>query len=103
MDCNETTLSGDAVDAGKSVVASVCGVCPAGCGVNVHLNDGRIERLTPLRDHPLGYVCPRGMKAAEIVYSEDRLLYPQRRVGERGEGKFEQISWNEAFEMLVEN
>ncbi|MBE9553273.1 MAG: hypothetical protein IMF05_07415, partial [Proteobacteria bacterium] len=53
--------------ASRETVAGVCGVCPAGCGVNIHLVDGRIERLTPLRDHPLGFVCPRGAQAAEVV------------------------------------
>jgi anaerobic selenocysteine-containing dehydrogenase len=85
----------------RETVAGICGVCPAGCGVNIHLVDGRIERLTPLRDHPLGFVCPRGARAAEIVYSPDRILYPQKRIGARGEGKFEPISWDEAYGMLV--
>ena len=79
----------------------MCGVCPAGCGVNVHLVDGRIERLTPIKGHPLGFVCPRGARASEIVYSEDRLLYPQKRVGARGEGRFERISWDEAYDLWV--
>ena len=82
-------------------VTSMCGICPAGCGVDVHLLDGRIERLTPLPGHPLGFVCPRGARAAEIVYSEDRILYPRRRVGGRGEGRFERISWDHAYEILV--
>jgi anaerobic selenocysteine-containing dehydrogenase len=82
-------------------VAGICGVCPAGCGVNIHLVGGRIERLTPLRDHPLGFVCPRGARAAEIVYSPDRILYPQKRTGARGEGRFERIDWDEAYDMLV--
>lgn len=86
---------------GRRTVASMCGVCAAGCGVNVHLVDGRIDRLTPLKDHPLGIVCPRGMRAREIVYSPDRLLYPQRRVGARGEGRFERITWDEAYDVWV--
>lgn len=80
----------------------MCGVCPAGCGVDVHLLDDRIERLVPLKDHPLGIVCPRGTRAADIVYSDDRLLYPQRRVGKRGEGRFERISWDDAYRMIVD-
>jgi anaerobic selenocysteine-containing dehydrogenase len=82
-----------------SIVTSICGICAAGCGVKVHLVDGRIKRLTPLKGHPLGIVCPRGMRAKEIVYSPDRLLYPQRRAGPRGEGKFERISWDEAYDL----
>ncbi|HEX9790657.1 MAG TPA: molybdopterin-dependent oxidoreductase [Kiloniellales bacterium] len=81
------------------VIASMCGVCPAGCGVNVHLLDGKIDRLVPLKGHPLGMVCPRGSRAPEIVYSDDRLLYPQRRVGDRGRGTFERITWDEAYEI----
>ncbi|MCP4426606.1 MAG: molybdopterin-dependent oxidoreductase [Chloroflexi bacterium] len=84
-------------------IASMCGVCPKGCGVNVHLVDGRIHRLTPLKNHPRGIVCPRGFQAKEVVYSPDRILYPQRRVGERGSGKFERISWNEAYDIIIDN
>ncbi len=85
----------------REVVAGLCGVCAAGCAVNVHFADGRIERLTPARNHPLGIVCPRGMRASEIVYSPDRLLHPQKRIGVRGEGRFERIGWEEAFALLV--
>jgi len=88
-------------DSGERVIASICGVCPAGCGVEVHLRNDQIERLSPLRSHPQGSVCPRGMAAKEIVYSKDRLLYPQIRVGKRGEGKFKRISWDQAFEFIV--
>ena len=68
-----------------TVVTSMCGICPSGCGVNVHLVDGKIDRLTPIKGHPAGIVCPRGLRAKEIVYSPDRILYPQKRIGERGE------------------
>jgi anaerobic selenocysteine-containing dehydrogenase len=84
------------------VVETVCGVCDSGCGVKVHLVDGRIDRLSPLKDHPLGIVCPRGARAPEIVYSQDRLLYPQRRVGTRGEGRFERITWDQAYEFWID-
>ncbi|MFQ5954276.1 MAG: molybdopterin-dependent oxidoreductase [Kiloniellales bacterium] len=85
----------------RDVVTSMCGVCPAGCGVDVHLVGSRIERLVPLRNHPLGMVCPRGMRASEIVYSNERILYPQRRAGGRGTAKFERITWDDAYEILV--
>ncbi|HEY2937969.1 MAG TPA: molybdopterin-dependent oxidoreductase [Gaiellaceae bacterium] len=83
-------------------VLGLCGVCSSGCGVELELEGGRIARLKPLKGHPLGIVCPRGTRAAEIVYSPDRLLYPQRRIGERGEGRFERISWDDAFELMTE-
>jgi anaerobic selenocysteine-containing dehydrogenase len=84
------------------VVDGLCGVCPAGCAVEVVLEDGRIARLRPRRDHPNGIVCTRGTRAAEIVHASDRVLHPQRRVGERGEGRFEQVSWDDAYGLLVE-
>jgi len=85
---------------GENVVG-ICGVCAAGCGVNVHFIDGKIDRLTPLKNHPLGIVCPRGMRASEVVYSPDRLLYPQKRAGPRGAGHLVRIGWDEAYELWV--
>jgi len=86
---------------GETVVAGICGVCAAGCGVDVVLEQGRIKRLRPRKGHPRGIVCTRGTRAPEIVYSPDRLLYPQLRVGERGEGRFERVSWDDAYGFLV--
>ena len=83
-------------------IVSMCGVCPAGCGVNVHLVDGKIERQTPLKGHPLGIICPRGLQAKEVVYSPDRILYPQRRIGPRGANQFERTTWDAAYQNIVE-
>ena len=84
-------------------LVSMCGVCPEGCGAEIHFVDERIQRITALKGHPHSVLCTRGMKTAEVVYSPDRLLYPQRRVGERGEGRFERITWDEAYALIVEN
>ncbi len=73
----------------KEIVTGVCGICPGGCGVNIELVDGKIESISPLKDHPVGVVCVRGLHAKEIVYSKDRLKYPLLRTGQRGEGRFE--------------
>jgi anaerobic selenocysteine-containing dehydrogenase len=83
-------------------VVGICGICPGGCGVEIELVDGRIERLLPLKGHPVGIVCPRGAHAKEVVYSPDRLLYPLARVGAKGEGRFEQISWDAALDRIAE-
>lgn len=85
----------------RQTVLGLCGVCPGGCPVRVELRDGRIERVLPRRDHPEGMVCRRGGRAAEIVYAPDRLLHPQQRVGPRGEGRFQRVSWDAAYEQLV--
>ncbi len=85
----------------RETVTGICGICPGGCGVNVELIDGKIEKIFPIKGHPIGVVCVRGVHAKEIVYSRDRLKYPVRRLGERGEGKFERISWDEAMDLIV--
>ncbi|MCP3971831.1 MAG: molybdopterin-dependent oxidoreductase [Rhodobacteraceae bacterium] len=86
---------------GEEKITTICGICDAGCGVHVHMCGGRIERLTPIKGHPLGIVCPRGARACEIVYSPDRLLYPQKRVGPRGGGEFARIGWDEAYDIWL--
>lgn len=83
-------------------VSGICGVCPGGCGVEIELVDGRIERLKPLKDHPVGVVCARGVKAKEVVYSPDRLQHPLTRIGKKGEGRFERISWDAALDRIAE-
>ena len=87
----------------EHVVTSICGICPAGCGVHVHLVDGKIDRLTPIKDHPQGIICPRGMQSKEIVYSPDRILYPQKRIGREEGYSFERITWDKAYNSIVDN
>jgi len=86
----------------KDTVTGICGICPGGCGVNIELVDGKIEGISPLKDHPIGVVCVRGLHAKEIVYSKDRLKYPMLRTGERGEGKFERVSWDDALDRVAQ-
>nr|VFK39377.1 MAG: cysteine desulfurase NifS [Candidatus Kentron sp. SD] len=81
----------------------LCGICPAGCWVNVTITDGRIVRVAADPDHPLGMICRLGEHAPEIIYSKDRLRYPMRRVGPKGAHAFERISWDHAYDIIVEN
>jgi anaerobic selenocysteine-containing dehydrogenase len=92
----------DAPEVADTEVAGLCGVCAAGCGVDIVLHNGKIQRIKPRKEHARGIVCTRGTRAAEVVYSPDRLLYPQRRIGERGEGRFERISWDAAYTFIVD-
>ena len=82
-------------------VTTICGICPGGCGVDVVLVDGRVEKIVPIKGHPVGVVCIRGLHSKEIVYSTDRLKYPLLRKGEKGEGNFERITWDEAIDRIV--
>jgi anaerobic selenocysteine-containing dehydrogenase len=89
-------------EARRQDISGHCGICPAGCAVQIHLENDRISRIAPLKGHPQGICCPRGTHAPEIVYSPDRLLHPLKRVGPRGTGQFEPVSWDEALDMVAE-
>ena len=80
----------------------ICGICPAGCWVEVGLRDGRLVDIQADAGHPLGMICRRGQHAPEIVYSEHRLKTPLRRKGPRGTLEFAPISWDEAYDVIVE-
>jgi anaerobic selenocysteine-containing dehydrogenase len=86
----------------KETVTGICGICHGGCGVNIELVEGKIHKIFPIKGHPIGVVCVRGVHAREIIYSNDRLNHPLRRVGKKGEGKFERISWDDALTSIAE-
>ena len=96
-------MARDGQRAEVTTVSGVCGICPGGCGVHTTLVDGRIERLRPIKGHPAGVVCARGAHAKEIVYSKDRLQHPLLRTGERGEGEFARIGWDEAMDRITDS
>jgi anaerobic selenocysteine-containing dehydrogenase len=84
-------------------------VCPAHCGVDAcgiiaHVKGDRVVRLEPadFPDPKARRICLRGLSSLDITYHPDRLKYPLKRVGERGEGKFERISWEEALETIAD-
>ena len=80
----------------------ICGICPAGCWVEVDLKNGRLVDIRQDPSHTLGMICRRGRHAPEIVYSEHRLEYPVKRVGPKGSYEFERISWDEAYSIIVD-
>ena len=81
----------------------LCGICPAGCWVEAGLKDGRLADIKQDTGHTLGMICRRGKHAPEIVYSEHRLKYPLKRVGPKGSHEFERITWDAAYNIIVEN
>ena len=82
---------------------ALCGICPAGCWVEVGMNNGKLVDIKPDESHSLGMICRRGQHAPEIIYSEHRLKYPMKRIGPKGTHEFERITWDEAFDIIVEN
>lgn len=84
---------------------SVCALdCPDTCSILVTVENGRATKLRGNPDHPVtrGFLCPKVTKYLDRQYSPDRLLYPQRRAGRKGEGRFERISWDEALGAIAD-
>ena len=92
-------------DISEQVFAGVCrGNCTGGCFLNIHVRDGKVVR-TSARELPnpeYNRICTKGLTHMHRMYSSDRLKYPQKRVGKRGEGKWERITWEEAIETIAE-
>jgi anaerobic selenocysteine-containing dehydrogenase len=83
---------------------TVCALdCPDCCSVLVEVEDGRARRLRGDPSHPItqGFLCAKVTRYLDREYSPDRLLYPQRRTGRKGEGRFERISWDEALDTIA--
>jgi len=85
-------------------------VCPAHCGIDccgilAHIKGDKVVKLEPadFPDKIDRRICLRGLASLDITYHPDRIKYPMKRVGERGEGKFERITWEEAYDIIVEN
>ena len=83
--------------------ASVCRECPAACGVRVRLVDGIPVKLegNPLCPVSRGRLCAKGQAGIESYFDPDRLIGPARRVGKRGEGRWETLTWTAAAELLA--
>src|SRR5688572_21691344 len=98
---------------------SVCPLCAAGCGLTVRVmaadaevvRDGKsgvlqimaAKKLEGSASHPInrGGLCARGQAAIQVTYHPDRITQPLRRMGNRGEGRYEAISWDDAIAQVV--
>jgi len=78
--------------------------CPDTCVATVTVEDGRAVAIggDPGHRFTRGFLCGKVNRYLERVYSPDRVLHPMRRVGRKGEGRFERISWDEALERIAE-
>src|SRR3954447_775319 len=87
----------------------VRGACPHDCPdtcatiTEVDVTTGRAVRFGGDPDHPItqGWLCAKVRPYLERVYAPDRLLYPMKRVGPKGAGRFERISWEQAIDEIA--
>ncbi len=77
--------------------------CPDSCGLVAVVEDGRVTELRGDREHPVtrGVICRKMRRYPERLYGPERVLYPQLRVGKKGQGLFRRISWEEAYDIIV--
>jgi anaerobic selenocysteine-containing dehydrogenase len=88
---------------GDVVKQTTCYMCACRCGINVHLRGDRIRYIEGNPAHPVnrGVLCAKGSAGIMQHYSPARLDKPRLRVGERGEGKFREIEWDEALALAA--
>ncbi len=88
------------------VARSVCPHdCPSTCALDVEVLDGKtIGRVRGAKDDPYtaGVICEKVARYAERIHNPDRLMYPLKRIGKKGEGRWQRISWDEALDEIVE-
>ncbi len=84
---------------GDEIKTTTCYMCACRCGIRVHLKDGKVRYIDGNRDHPVnkGVICAKGASGIMTHTSPSRLRAPLKRVGPRGSGEFEEISWDEAL------
>ncbi len=88
----------------ESWTLSTCRLCPGGCGIKVRLVDNRPVKIEGNPQSPIshGGLCPMGHSGLQVLFNPDRLKGPLKRVGARGEGQWQSISWEEAIRLLAD-
>jgi anaerobic selenocysteine-containing dehydrogenase len=78
---------------------TTCYMCACRCGIDVHMKDGKVAYIEGNKDHPVnkGVLCAKGSAGIMQHNAPSRLRAPLKRVGPRGSGEFEEITWEEAL------
>ncbi|MGC4018138.1 MAG: molybdopterin-dependent oxidoreductase [Muricomes sp.] len=87
------------------VIKTTCGICGSICPIDAYVEDGELISVEGSQGEPFhtGKLCVKGMAGKQFVYNKERVRYPMKRAGKKGEGKFERITWDEAYDMIAEN
>ena len=93
-------------ETGIEIRKSICSICDSGstCGLDLYVKDGVIIKTEGMLEHgqSRGTLCSKGAATRQYVYSPDRLKTPLLRTGEKGEGRFKEITWDEAYNIIIE-
>lgn len=88
----------------SSLKKSICPLdCPDSCGLLVSVTEGKVTSLQGDKEHPYtnGFICRKMRRYPERLYSSERVLYPQLRIGNKGAAEFRRISWDEALDICA--
>jgi thiosulfate reductase/polysulfide reductase chain A len=107
------TLSGANILAGSKqtakssvtkTVPTLCEMCVNKCAVIAHVREGKVMKLDPNPSFPKSrnMLCARGAAGIHALYDPDRLKYPLIRAGQRGDGRYKRVTWDEAYEYIKE-
>jgi thiosulfate reductase/polysulfide reductase chain A len=92
------------IDVREEIKKAGCAFCAGNCGVLVHVRDGKVTRIEGNKEHQLtlGNVCERVGYASRWLYHRDQLMHPLKRVGKRGESRWQKIEWEQAFDEIAD-
>ena len=85
------------------IVKTSCRMCHGSCRILVYVKDGKAIKVEGDPNGPInkGTMCSKGLACLDLLYHPDRIKYPLKRKGKRGEGKWQRISWEEAYDSIV--
>ena len=101
--CDDPHHARTAATSGRSI--GVCNLCEAICGLELTIEGRDVVGVRGNPDDPLsrGHVCPKGVAIADVYADPDRLRRPVRRVGEGTDARWQEIGWDEAFDLVADN
>jgi len=90
---------------GTIVYKTECFICNQGCDALVHVKNGQVVLVEGDSSSPItkGILCCKGLASKDLLYHPDRIIYPMKRIGGRGEDRWKRIEWDEALDTIVEN
>jgi anaerobic selenocysteine-containing dehydrogenase len=81
----------------EEIIKSACFMCHISCGIEAHVKDGKLVKVTPMKEHAFNKLCVKAQGMTEWLYSKDRILTPLRKV----DGEWHKVSWDEAFDFIA--
>jgi anaerobic selenocysteine-containing dehydrogenase len=80
------------------VVKSICRICGNCCGIDAHVENGRLVKVGAMKEHPINRLCVKAQAIPDLLYSPQRITHPMRKVG----GAWHEISWEEALDIITD-